>query len=226
MNAMIRRTFRTEADALLSPAEQRTLRSLRTPEHIQDYVESLPVNFEPDGNTNFSPRRVLRQRAAHCIEAALFAAAALGYHGWQPLLMDLQAGPYDEDHVVAPFKRGGYWGAISKSNHAVLRWRDPVYRSPRELAMSYFHEYFENDGRKSMRSYSAPFSLRRYPASRWLVAEEHLDWLAEDLDASRHFPVAPAARLRTLRRASDFERRVMAALERPRAARIRDTHQR
>ncbi len=125
------RTYQHKLHALLSPAEHRVMRKLSTPQKIQDYLDSLPINFEEKGETILSPRRVLRERKAHCIEGAFFAAASLAYHGYPPLLMDFRTLPNDEDHVVAVFKEKGHWGAISKTNHAILRWRDPVYRSAR-----------------------------------------------------------------------------------------------
>src|SRR3989344_3456038 len=132
--------------ALLSPAEKKIFRKLITPQKIQDYLDTLPVNFEQKGETYMSPRRAIRARAAHCFEGALLAAAALAYHGKPPLLMDFRPTPTDGDHVVAVFCERGRWGAISKTNHAILRYRDAVYESPRELAMSFFHAYLEWDG--------------------------------------------------------------------------------
>ncbi|HJQ60080.1 MAG TPA: hypothetical protein VJ890_24460, partial [Vineibacter sp.] len=118
----------------LSPAQYRTLQRLRTPERIQDFVTALPTNFELNGDTALSVRRTLAEGHAHCLEGAFVAACALWIAGEPPLLMDLQADASDDDHVVALFRRGGGWGAISKSNHVWLRWRDPIYRSLRELA--------------------------------------------------------------------------------------------
>ena len=125
----------------------------------------------------------------------MLAVAALIYHGKPAWLMDIQALPSDQDHIVTLFKERGLWGAISKTNHAVLRWRDPIYRSVRELAMSYAHEYNLNYGKKSMLAYSKPFSLARYAPARWLIAPDDLYWLMEDLDASPHLPMAPKSRL-------------------------------
>ncbi len=144
------------------------------------------------------------------MEGALLAAASLAYHGQRPLLMDLQSTDEDLDHVVALFKIGGHWGAISKTNHPVLRWRDAVYKTPRELAMSYFHEYFlgknySGIGRKTLRTYSKPFDLSSYPPERWVTAEKNLDWLAEELDASPHFPLLTKKMILNLRNASDIE---------------------
>ena len=152
-----------------------------------------------------SPRRVLQTRTAHCAEGAIFAAAALAYHGKPAWLMDIQALPSDQDHIVTLFKERGLWGAISKTNHAILRWRDPIYRSARELAMSYAHEYCLPGGKKSMLAYSKPFSLARYAPKRWVIAPEDLDWLLEALDTSPHVPVAPKHAMRKRRRSSRVE---------------------
>jgi len=200
--------YAKELQALLSPAERTVFKMLNTPQKIQDYLDKLPINFELKGETIYSPRRVLREGSAHCVEGALFAAAALAYHGRAPYLMDIQTTPDDYDHVVALFKEGGRWGAISKTNHAILRWRDPVYRTPRELALSYFHEYILDPGKKTMRAYSKPFDLSRY-APEWAVAEEDLSDLIEMLDDSPHSPVASKATMSKLRRASPLERKML-----------------
>src|SRR3989344_4797858 len=135
----------------------RTLKRLNTPEKIQDFINRLPFNFEKRGETYMSVARSLKTGRIHCFEGALIAAAALWIQGERPLLLDLKPDKSDIDHVVALFRRNGFWGAISKTNHAVLRYREPVYKSIRELAMSYFHEYFLNNGKKTLRSYSRPF---------------------------------------------------------------------
>ena len=131
-------------------------------------MNAIPANFEPDGDTVLSVREVLRQRRAHCIEGAMVAAAALWVHGEPPLLLDLEA-VRDYDHVVTVFRRHGRWGAISKTNHVPLRYRDPVYRSLRELAMSYFHEYANRRGQKTLRTYSRVLDLRTIPAAVWVT---------------------------------------------------------
>lgn len=154
-----------------------------------------------------SPRRVIESGRAHCIEAAFFAAAALAYHGRKPLLLDLQTTPEDEDHVVALFQDGGYWGSISKTNHVVLRWRDPIYASVRELSITYFHEYFMGkNGKKTLRHHSKPFDLSRHAPEKWVTASGELFWLAEELDDSPHFPLVPPTQVKRLRRATPFER--------------------
>ena len=197
----------------LSSLEISAFKKLSTPQKVQDFLDTLPINFELNGETDMSPRRVLRQKRAHCVEGALFAAAALAIHGHKPLLVDFRTTGDDEDHVVAVFKINGLWGAISKTNHAILRYRDPVYRSIRELAMSYAHEYFKWNGTKSLVDYSAPFDLRRYPPKRWVTAEDELDWLVEDLDSSRHYPIGSKKNMRKLRRASQIEIAAMKIVE-------------
>lgn len=199
----------------LTRGEERILRRLDNPRRIQDFLDRLPVNHEKHGETHYSPRRVLRERKAHCIEGALLAAAALWLHGERPLLLDLKTRFLDDEHVVALFREGGCWGAISKTNHAVVRYRDPVYRSVRELAVSYFHEYFRDcDGVKTLVSYSRPFDLRTL-GDGWVTAEEDLWHLDDILNALPHHPVFPPANARLLRRATPFERKVLNVREWP-----------
>jgi hypothetical protein len=199
----------------LSSTEKRVFERLSTPQKVQDYLDSLPNNFNQDGDTYMSPRRVIRSGVAHCAEGAIFAAAALAYHGEMPLLMDLKAvsAEVDVDHVVALFRRGGYWGAISKTNYPVLRYRDPIYPDPHTLALSYFHEYFLPSGRKTLRMRSGPFDLSQFAPEMWVTAEEELDEIIEALDGSPHFPLVPKKNLRLLRTASKFEIRVTEARE-------------
>jgi hypothetical protein len=212
---MIRRAYRNALRALLTPAERRTVARLSTPQKIQTFIEKLPPNFELRGETYMSPRRALKARTVHCAEGAVLAAAALAYHGQPAWLMDIRALPSDQDHIVTLFKQRGLWGAISKTNHAVLRWRDPIYRSPRELAMSYAHEYNLDFGKKSMLAYSKPFSLMRYAPKRWVIADENLDWLMEALDESPHEPVAPAHALKRRRRSTRVELKSQDVTEHP-----------
>ncbi len=180
----------------LTVEEGKVLRALRTPEQIQEFVIGLGANFEFGGDTLRSVRGVLRHRHAHCIEAAFLAACALWLNGDPPLLMDMTA-HRDSDHVVAIFRRDGCWGAISKSNHVWLRWRDPVYRSLRELAMSYLHEY-TNRQRKSLRTYSVPIDLRRFPTGMWVTNEEDCWEVGAALCDVRHFRLVTPAQARRL----------------------------
>lgn len=207
--------YRKAMHALLTPAEHRVFARLDTPQKIQTFLDKLPANFSLDGDTAMSPRRLLKARMAQCAEGAVFAAAALTYHGKPAWLMDIQALPSDQDHIVALFQERGLWGAISKTNHAILRWRDPIYRSVRELAMSYAHEYCLPGGKKSMLTYSKPFSLMRYRPQRWVTAEEDFDFLLVDLDSSPHVPVAPKHALKRRRRATKVEMLAQDVLEWP-----------
>ncbi len=199
---------------LLTPSEHTIFKKLDSHAKTQDFLDTLPINFEGAGETYMSPRRTLQARTAHCFEGALLAAAALAYHGEKPFLMDLRTSSEDEDHVVALFKDGPYWGAISKTNHPVLRYRDAVYKTLRELALSYFHEYtMPQSGKKTLREYSKPFDLSCYELSEWLTAEEDLFWLVSDLDDSPHLAIATKAILRKLRPASKHEIDAMDATE-------------
>ena len=189
----------------LSRAEFATLRRLRTPEKIQAFLYGLKQNFELRGETCDSVRTVLKERRAHCIEGAILAACALWIHGEPPLLLDLQA-VHDFDHVVALFRRNGRWGAISKTNGIGLRWRDPVYASVRELAMSYLHEYTNKKDRKTLRTYSVPYDLRRMRPEDWVTAEDGAWDLVDNLEATRHTKLMTPAHARSLVRRDPFER--------------------
>src|SRR3989344_3095846 len=192
--------------------ELKTLKRLATPAKGQDFLNRIQFNFERKGDTLMSPRRVLRERKAHCIEGALLAATAFWLHGQKPLLLDLKTTSDDYEHVVALFRAHGRWGAVSKTNHAVLRYREPVYRNIHELAMSYFHEYFLDNGKKTLRSYSDPFDLSKLPRAKgmsdmaWIESEENLWWLAEDLDHSPHHKILTPTQIRKLRLADKIER--------------------
>jgi hypothetical protein len=186
----------TPAQLGLTTDEGRVLRALKTPERVQEFVIGLRANFEEEGDMLRSVRGVLRHREAHCIEAAFTAACALWLQGEPPLLMDLTA-KGDSDHVVTLFRRDGCWGAISKSNHVWLRWRDPIYRSPRELAMSYMHEY-TNKAKKTLRTYSVPVDLRRFPTGMWVTNAEDCWEVGAALCDVRHYPLVTPAQARRL----------------------------
>ena len=152
-------------------AERAVFRRLGTPEKIQRFLDDLAYNKEHGGETCRSPRRVLRDRTAHCMEGALFGAAALRMIGHPPLLLDLEA-VRDDDHVLAIFQERGHWGAVAKSNYSGLRYREPVYRTLRELAMSYFEHYYNLRKEKTLRNYSRPVNLKRFDSIGWMTAEE------------------------------------------------------
>ncbi len=193
--------------SVLTKEERRILLPLTTPIKIQNFLDSLPMNWEKGGDTHRSPRTALAAGKAHCIEGALIAAAALWLHGEPPLLLDFSARPGtgDEDHVVALYKRGGHWGLISKTNHATIRFRDPVYRTLRELALSYFLEWFMNtNGKKTLEAYSRPLDLRRF-GTDWMTAKEDLWWLDDALNAQPHYKLVPKGNRKHIRDADPME---------------------
>ncbi len=174
--------------ANFTKSEIRLLRRLNTPAKVQDFLNSLRFNFERKGETLRSPLYALRAGEAHCFEGALLGAYILSIHGFRPLILHLQATKEDYDHVIAPFRINGYWGALSKTNHAVLRYREPVYKNIRELVMSYFHEYFLNNGVKTLRAYSAPLNLNNFEKG-WEVLPGDLWGIDEELDKVKHYEI-------------------------------------
>ena len=200
----------------LSPAEFAVLQRLDSPLKIQAFLNATPINHELDGETVLSVREVIRQRRAHCIEGAMLAACALWVHGDPPLVMHLDCHESDYPHVITLFRRAGSWGALSKTNGAPLRYRDPIYRTLRELALSYFHEYSNRRGHKTLRSYSVPFDLRRLPLEAWVTNEKSC-WPAHDrLVELRHYPLITKRQERLLARRDAFERRAGKLVEYPR----------
>lgn len=207
-----RKRYARREDLGLTKPEFAVLRRLDSPEKIQTFLFALRQNFEPDGDTCRPVRVILRKRNAHCIEGAMLAACALWVNGRPPLLLDMRA-EQDFDHVVALFRRNGCWGAISKTNGLGLRWRDPVYRTLRELAMSYFHEYTNKREHKTLREYSVPFDLRRVDPKIWVAGESDAWPVAERLEALRHFRLLSPAQKKTLLRRDPFERRIGGLLQ-------------
>jgi len=180
-----------------TPAERAVFRRLNTPEKIQRFLDELPYNKEPDGNTCRSPRRVLRDRTAQCMEGALFGAAALRLLGHPPLLLDLEA-VRDDDHVLAIFRARGCWGAVAKSNYSGLRYREPVYRTLRELVMSYFEHYYNLRKEKTLRRYSRPVNLDRFDAIDWMTSEDDVWQVPEHLCTVAHTKLLPPPVIRAL----------------------------
>ncbi len=212
--------------------EIKLFKKLNSPKKIQDYLNSLKINFEEKGDTVMSPRFVIKNKTAHCMEGALLAAAVLEFHGAKPLVMDLRSEDHDFDHVVAVFKQFGHWGTVSKTNHAVLRYREPIYQSIRELAMSYFHEYFDGKGRKTLREYSRLFNLRYFDArpllisplkgeknavpsprrarglgrdENWRTTSQNLFVIPDYLDEIKHFSILNKRQIKSLRKADKIE---------------------
>jgi hypothetical protein len=202
---MARRRIARREDLGLTPAEFAVLRRLDTPQKIQDYLYRLKQNFEVDGDTCRPVKAVLKAGNAHCIEGAMLAACAFWVHGEPPLLLDMRA-VHDYDHVVALFRRNGLWGAISKTNGFGLRGRDPVYRTLRELAISYFHEYCNRRDQKTLREYSIPYDLRRVDPEIWVSGEQNAWVVAEELDDLRHFKLMNGRHLKHVMRRGAFER--------------------
>lgn len=178
--------------------EQAFLDTLITPFNIQEYLDGIPYNTTTESN---SPRNVMKKGRAHCFEGALFGAACLENLGFPPLVVDLQA-VNDDDHVIAVYKVKGCWGAIAKSNFTTLRYREPVYRSLRELAMSYFDLYFNTLGEKSLRGYSLPHNLRRFDFMEWRTTEGDLEDIGYYLDRVKHYLLLTDKQVRNLSRAS------------------------
>jgi hypothetical protein len=190
-----------------SSSERAVFRRLTSPAKIQRFLDELGYNKEPAGPTCRSPRLVLRHGAAHCMEGALLGAAALRVLGYPPLLMDLEA-VRDDDHVLAVFRQRGHWGAMAKSNYSGLRFREPVYRTLRELVMSYFEHYFNLAGEKTLRRYSRPVNLRRFDRTGWMTSREDLWAISEYLTTISHTPLLTMELERSLSR---VDKRLMAA---------------
>lgn len=193
--------------------EFKILSRLNTPQKIQTFLDDMPLNFENDGETCMSPRRVLRERRAHCIEGAFLAGVCLMLQGEKPLIVSLKVEKDDVDHIVTIFKRNKHYGAISKTNHFVLRYRDPVYRSVRELAMSYFHEYFlTKNGKKTFIGYTEPINLNRF-GTRWITAEDDLWDIAEQIYDAPITQIVSKENRKILRPACAFEQKVASIQE-------------
>jgi len=203
-------------DLDLVASEFALLDRLGTPQKIQAFLNSIPMNHEIGGETMWSVRDVIRHRRAHCMEGAFLAACALWVHGAPPLVMHMGCAPSDYPHVVALFRRADCWGAISKTNGVALRYRDPVYRSLRELAMSYFHEYCDTRGRRTLRTYSAAFDLRRIDPRLWVTNPGPCLEAHDRLEAHRHYPLVSSRQERLISRRDAFERRVARLAEYPR----------
>ena len=207
MPKIARLTKRSRSDAGwgLRPGEIARLQRLSPPWRIQKALDAM--DYDSEGAGCRSPRRVLRERCVQCMDGALFAAAALRAQGFPPLIMDLEA-EQDVDHVVAVFKTGGGWGAIARSNYSGLRYREPIHRSLRELALSYFESYFNLRREKTLRRYSVAVDLSRFDGRGWMTAEEDLWDIPEHLVGVRHFPLITRAQKSAL---ATVDRRMFAA---------------
>ena len=210
------RRFARREDLGLTLREFAILQRLDSPQKIQGFLNSMTVNHEIGGETVLSAREVIRQRRSHCIEGAFLAACALWVNGMPPLVIHLDCDLSDYPHVIAVFRQHGHWGAISKTNGVGLRYRDPIYRSLRELAMSYMHEYSNKRHRKTLRSYSGAFDMRRLDPALWVTSEAQC-WEAHDrLAELRHYPLISRHQEKLLSTRDPFERLITKLLQYPR----------
>jgi len=182
--------------ALFKPAELRKLRSFKDPYGIQRFLDDTPYHL---ADTAWSPRKVLREQTSHCLEGAIFAAAALRALGFPPLIIDFEA-ENDTDHVLAVFRFKGHWGTVAKSNYTGCRYREPVYRSLRELAMSYFNIYFNMRGERTLRTFSLPVNLARFDHLQWMTSEEPIWFIPNYLCDIHHYKLLRPGMVKRLHR--------------------------
>ena len=188
-------------------AEKKIIARLKTPLAVQEYLDAIPYSPDPFYR---SPRRVIADQTAHCFDGAVFAAAALEQIGFRPLILELKA-EHDDDHLLALFKVNRHWGAVAKSNFVGLRYREPIHRCLRELAMTFFNDFYNVAAEKSLRSYSAPLDLRPFRRPDWRFADPAMDQIADRLDRSRHYLLLTLAMVRRLARVD--ERSLKAGLQ-------------
>jgi hypothetical protein len=175
-----------EFDRLLTRAEKRTLDRLASPKAVQDFLDDIPYSTDEFYRC---PLRVLRDRKAHCFDGAVFGAAALGRIGFPPLILDMFSNGRDDEHLLAVFRVDRHWGAVAKSNFVGLRFREPVYRSLRELVMSYFEQYYNSEGEKTLRAFARPLNLNTFRGTPWLTRDEPLDRIARLTDEIKRTPI-------------------------------------
>ena len=179
-------SFTTDLDRALTEPERRFISTLTTPAKIQAFLDEIPYSTE---HIYRCPVRVLRERTAHCFDGALFAAAMLRRLGYPPLIMEMLPNDQDDDHMLAVYKRRRHWGAIAKSNFVGLRFREPVYRTLRELVMSYFEQFYNVERAKTLRSYTLPLNLKAFDALDWMTRDDFLEHISRKLDRIRKISV-------------------------------------
>jgi len=179
----------------LNKTEYKFLSTLNAPGKIQAFLDEIPYSTE---HIYRCPLRVLKERVAHCFDGALFAAAALRWLGHPPLILEMVPNGRDDDHLLALYKRNDHWGAVAKSNFVGLRFREPVYRSLRELVMSYFEEFYNVEREKTLRSYSLPLNLKVFDRWSWMTSDDFLELIAQRLDRTRKTPVLTQAMISDL----------------------------
>jgi hypothetical protein len=191
--AAARGTFkggRTVFESALSAAERELVDGLDSPARIQAFLDVIPYSTDEFYRC---PLRVVHDRTAHCFDGAVFAAAALRRIGFPALILDLLSNGRDDEHLLALFKTAGRWGAVAKSNFAGLRFREPVYRSLRELAMSYFEQYYNTAREKTLRGYTGPLNLNRFDRLNWTVRDAAMEAIAQRTDEIRRVILIDAA---------------------------------
>lgn len=180
---------------MLYKEEYKFLATLSTPAKVQAFLDEIPYSTDPIYRC---PLRVLRERVAHCFDGALFAAAALRLLGDPPLILEMVPNKRDDDHLIALYKRRGHWGAIAKSNFVGLRFREPVYRTLRELVMSYFEQFYNVAREKTLRGYSLPLNLKAFDRWNWMSSDESLERIALRLDRTRKISILRNTRVSSL----------------------------
>ena len=188
-----------DAIASFTASELRKLRGMKNPYGIQRFLDDAPYHL---ADTAWSPRRVLAEQTAHCLEGAIFAAAALRVNGYPPLLLDFEA-EHDTDHVLAIFREHDCWGAVAKSNYTGCRWREPVYRTLRELALSYFNVYFNLRRERTLRRYSVSVNLKRFDRQNWMTTDQPVWFIVYHLFEIKHYALITTAMAKRLHRADD-----------------------
>ena len=185
--------------AAFTPGELRKLRSFKDPYGIQRFLDAMPYHL---ADTAWSPRVVLREQTSHCLEGAIFAAAALRALGFPALLIDFEA-EHDTDHVLALYRIKGHWGTVAKSNYSSCRYREPVYRTLRELAMSYFDAYFNMRRERTLRNYSRPVNLARFDSWEWMTTEDPVWFIPNYLLEIPHIKLLKPGMSRRLHRVDE-----------------------
>lgn len=187
---------KTKFTQKLTNQERILIQSLDSPYKIQQFLDTVTY---PSGPRNRSVLSVLQDRKAHCLDGGLFAAAMLSFIGHPAVIVDLLPDPgTDDDHVLAIYRVEGYWGAVAKSNFLGLRFREPVYKSLRELVMSYFEQYFNIDGKKTLRGYTRPIALSAYDRYLWMVNDEGVDIIEKKLYKLSSTPILPESIIQNL----------------------------
>jgi hypothetical protein len=182
----------------LAPQKRRTMRSLSTPEKIQTFLDRITYCGEDDDY--HCPLVLINSGQGCCFAGALFGAAALRMLGHTPLVIELKS-EHDDDHILAVYKKNGYWGAVAKSHYAGLRSREPVYKTLRELAMSYFEHYYNRRRERTLRAYSVPLDLKKFDGLQWMTKEEGMNAISDAIDRLRHIPLFPHRMARTFTKA-------------------------